>query len=222
MGDRGGQFAQGRDARHMGKFRLRFMQLLFGPLARSDIRHRADKFDATGFIAYRMRRRMDVLDRAVGQQQSILVVEILAITGGTVDGSLYALAVVGVNTQDDRLGSDGRHPVIAEYPEGFLRPDDFAGGDAPAEAAGVAQALCLGQIGFALLKRVLGLLAFGDVFARDQDDQPAVQASNGFGVFTNPKRRPVLADLSDLPAMRLADIFQAELNAFPDQLAVFL
>ena len=74
----------------------------------------------------------------------------------------------------------------------------------------------------ALPQGVFGLLALGDVLACDQDDQPAVQPSHGFGVFTNPKRRTVLADLSDLPAMRLADIRQADVDAFPDQLPVFL
>ena len=90
MGDRGGELPQSRHARHMRKFRLRLMQLLLGVLARGDIAHRSDKFDAAGFIRHRMRRRMDMLDRAVGQQQAILVIEILAVAGRAVDGLLYA------------------------------------------------------------------------------------------------------------------------------------
>src|SRR5437870_8297173 len=53
---------------------------------------------------------------------------------------------VRVNTLNDRLDPDGRRLVVAKYPERFLRPDDFAAGDAPAEAAGAAQALGFGQI----------------------------------------------------------------------------
>ena len=126
------------------------MQSFFGPLARGDVRHRSDKFDAIGCIRYGVRRRVDMFDRAVGQQQSIFVIEILAVAGRAVDGSLYTRAVVRVNTLNDRLDPDGRRLVVAKYPERFLRPDDFAAGDAPAEAAGAAQALGFGQIRLAL------------------------------------------------------------------------
>ena len=150
MGDRGGEFPQCRHARNMRKFRLRLMQSFFGSLSRGDIRHRSDKFDAIRCIRYGMRRRMDMLDRTVGQQQSIFVIEILAVAGRAVDGSLYARAVVRVDTLNDRLDPDGRRLVVAEYPERFLRPDDFAAGNTPTEAAGAAQALGFGQIRLAL------------------------------------------------------------------------
>ena len=136
MGDRGGELPERRHARDMRKFRLRLMQLLFGSLARRDVRHRADKFDAAGCIRYRMRRGMDMFDRAVGHQQPIFVIEILAVAGRAVDGLLHARPIVGMNALKDRVEADRRRLVVAEYPEGLVRPDDFAGGDAPAEAAG--------------------------------------------------------------------------------------
>ena len=64
----------------------------------SDICHRADKFDAAGCIRHSTRRGMDMLDRAVGHQQSISVLEILALVGRTVDGPLYARAIIRMDT----------------------------------------------------------------------------------------------------------------------------
>jgi hypothetical protein len=55
-----------------------------------------------------------------------------------------------------------------------LTEGTLAGGDAPAEAAGLAQALGLGQIALALPQGVFSLLAHGDVLTCNQDNQPAV------------------------------------------------
>ena len=111
--------------------------------------------------------------------------------------------------------------VALEDAEGFLRPDDLAGGGAQAEAAGMAQLLCLGEIGLALSQRVLGLLALGDVLASDQNDQLAVGPPHGLGIFTHPQHRAVFPDLANLPGVGLVDGLEAEPDAFADEVMVF-
>ena len=54
---------------------------------------------------------------------------------------------------------------------------------------------------------LFGPPALGDVFARNQDDRITARPPHSLGVFTNPDRRAILADFSDLPAMRTAEVF---------------
>ena len=58
-------------------------------------------------------------------------------------------------------------------------------------------------------RRLLGALAFGDVFARNEDDNVALRPLDSLGIFTYPQRRAVLADLLGLPAVQLTRPFQA-------------
>src|SRR5919109_5218164 len=100
-----------------------------------------------------MRGRVDMLDRAIGHQQSITMREVLALAGRAVDGPLHASAIVRMNALNDGGELDGRGPFESKYSERLFRPDDFAAGDAQAEAAGVAQSLGFRQIHFALPQR---------------------------------------------------------------------
>src|SRR5258708_36024765 len=91
-----------------------------------------------------MRRCMNILGRAVGHQQSILVIEIPSVVGCPVDGLLRAGAILGMNALNDRIERDRRCLVVDKYSKSLLRPDNFPGDDTPAEAAGVSQSLCFG------------------------------------------------------------------------------
>src|SRR5439155_15595616 len=193
----------------------------FGSLAGTDVRHGSDKFDVARCIRYGMRGSMDMLDRSVGHQQSISVREVLSVTGCALDGLFHARTIIWMNALKDRGVLDGGGLVVAKYSECFLRPDEFAAGDAPAEAAGAAQSLGFGQIHFTLAQRIFGQLAFRDVLACDQDDQLIIEPPHGLGVFTNPERRTVLANLADLPIVGLADIFQAYGNVAPGCMLLF-
>src|SRR5437867_5501027 len=162
-----------------------------------------------------MGRGVDMLDRAVRHQQSISVLEVPSVAGRAVDGLFHPRTIVRMNALKHRGVVDGASLVVAKYSECFLRPNEFAAGDAPAEAAGAAQSLGFGQIHFTLPQGIFSLLAFGDVLACDQHDQLIVQPPHGLGVFTNPERRTVLADLADLPTVGLADVLQAYGNVAP-------
>jgi hypothetical protein len=69
---------------------------------------------------------------------------------------------------------------------------------------------------------IFGTLALGDVFTGDQDNQLVPRPSHRLGVFTDPERRTVAADLADLPAVRLAGIVRADGNVSLNECAVFL
>src|SRR5437868_8158863 len=111
--------------------------------------------------------------------------------------------------------------VTLEDTKGFSRPNDLAGGDAPAEAAGSVQFLRLGQIGLALPQSIFRVLALGDIFACDQHDKLAVSPSERLGAFAHPEHRTILPDLWNLPGVRLADTFKADRKTFSDELTIF-
>jgi len=100
----------------------------------------------------------------------------------------YTFNYEAMKALNDELQGRLRHRVTPEYPEGLLGPDDLAGGNAPTKAAGLAQFLCPGQIGFALPQGIFRLLALGNIFARDQDDELVIGSPQGFGVFAHPQQ----------------------------------
>src|SRR5262249_15898767 len=106
--------------------------------------------------------------------------------------------------------------------EGLLRPDNLAGGNTPAEAAGVAQSLRFGEIHLALSQAIFGPLALGDVFAGDEHDLLIACPPHRFGIFADPEHGAVLANLSDFPGGRLAEVFQTEAKVLPDERSVFI
>jgi len=134
-----------------------------------------------------MRRRMDIIVES-RHQQSIFVIEILGPRWTPGRWSSWAPApIVGMNALNDHVERDKRRLVVAEYSESFLRPDDFAGGDAPAEAPGVAQSLCFGKIVPTLPQGVFGLLALVMSSACDQERSAGHPAVAPPGVFHEPK-----------------------------------
>src|SRR5215813_3021854 len=86
-----------------------------------------------------------------------------------------------------------RRPVVFIDPENLLRPEELVAGNTPGETAGAAYSLRLGQIHLALPQGIFGSFALGDVLACDEDDQLVSRPTHGFGSFTNPEDRPVLA-----------------------------
>ena len=70
---------------------------------------------------------------------------------------------------NEHVDGDGRSLVVSKDPEILVRPDDLAGGDAPAEAAGAAQSLCFAQIGFTSPQGLFHPLAIRDVVVGFED-----------------------------------------------------
>jgi hypothetical protein len=72
MGDRSGQLAERGDARDVSELGLRLLQRLLGMLGGSHIHQRTDIFQAITGVARGMGDDLDMLDAAVGEQQSML------------------------------------------------------------------------------------------------------------------------------------------------------
>src|SRR4051812_19657024 len=103
------------------------------------------------------------------------MVEILSVPGRAIDGLLHGSAIFRMGAFNNHINGDRGRLVISKDPKGFRRPGDLAGGDAPAETTGEAQSLRLGKMRFVWAQSFFGVLALGDVLARNKDDQLVVQ-----------------------------------------------
>src|SRR6266851_739799 len=68
------------------------------------------------------------------------------------DGLFHQSGVLRMNAPENELNGRFDGPVVLEDAKGFLRPEDFAARNTPAEAAGAAQRLRFSQIGLAPLQ----------------------------------------------------------------------
>ena len=75
MGDGGHQLAHRRQPRDAGEFRLRVSQRLLGVSALGDVHDRADEFEVAGLADVGLTHALQVLDRSVWQNDSILMLE---------------------------------------------------------------------------------------------------------------------------------------------------
>src|SRR6202043_4227955 len=96
-----------------------------------DVGDRADKFEAAGRIYRGACERVDVLYRAIRQQQPVFMLEILLVSGRLIGGFPHGIAIVRMGALNDELQGRLRHRVTPEYPEGLPGPDNLAGSDAP-------------------------------------------------------------------------------------------
>src|SRR5262245_59707074 len=95
-----------------------------------------------------------------------------------------------MDTAQHKLDGWTDRRIVAEDPEALLRPEDFTARYVPAEAAGVADLLCLGDISLlAAQQSLFGPLAFGDV-----------------GVAGEPSRRAPLFIPAQKPSARDRDL----------------
>src|ERR1700730_4020198 len=103
-----------------GQVGLAASQLPFRFLCNRNIRHRPKKLDAARWISRRTRDGLDVFHRAIRQQQSIFVVEILSVAGRLIDGLLHGGAVFRMGTLENKFQGRFRRPVALEDSEGLL------------------------------------------------------------------------------------------------------
>src|SRR5262249_60127118 len=94
-----------------------------------------------------MRDDVEMLHGAVWHQESMLEIPVLALTRGAIDELLHALAVLGMDSGDDKFQRGVRVSIQAEDPVRFLRPHDLAARRLPPEATRCAEPLRLRQIG---------------------------------------------------------------------------
>ncbi len=92
----------------------------FGLLCRGDVHHRSDELDEARFVAQGMSDDMDMLHRAVGHQQPILVIEVPLILRGTLDRLLDEGDVFRVDPLQDEVHGRNRRSVVLEDSIGLV------------------------------------------------------------------------------------------------------
>ena len=99
---------------------------------------------------------MQMPDRSVRHLQPMLEIECFLVRCGAVDRLLHQGKVVRVHAIEHHFDRDARRWLVSEDAESLFRPEDFPAGHVPAEAAGVAEPLRLGEIGLTALQGALG------------------------------------------------------------------
>ena len=102
MGDGGSQLAHGQHTSHVREFRLRLVQRLFCPLTLGHVHGGPHEFhQLTGGVEYRMRYRMEVLQRAVRKNRSVIYLVIRPFTDCSLDGVDDLVSILRMNALEN-------------------------------------------------------------------------------------------------------------------------
>ncbi len=135
---------------------------LFRLLCRGDIHHRTDELDVARLLVHGMSCNPQMLDGAIRHQQSMLEIKILPIPRHARDRLFHQGRILRMNPLENALHGRFRRSVVLEDSKGFLRPEDLAARNAPAESPRATEALGLRQAGFAAPQRFRLLACISD------------------------------------------------------------
>src|SRR5260370_10714684 len=141
-------------------------------------------------MAEGMRHGMDIFDRPIRHQQSMLRGKILPILRRALDGLFHEGHVLRMNPPERKFHGRLRRSVVLEDSKCFLRPEDLAGRNLPAEAPRTAEPLSFGQVRLAapeLLRQML-LLSHIHCGANETLEDPRIETRH-----TNPPYMSKLA-----------------------------
>ena len=93
----------------------------------------------------------------------MLVIEIFSVAGCAVNCLCHEGTIFRMSALKNHFESDGTRLVESKNSEEFLGAEAFSGRDIPDEAAGLAHALCFGQLGFTAPQPFLSPLAVLDL-----------------------------------------------------------
>src|SRR5260370_40643325 len=88
-------------------------------------------------------------DGTVGHVQPMLEIKALAVTRCSVDLLLHQVAVLAMNSREDKIHRRFRPRITLKDSEGLVGPEDLPSGDLPAKAARMTEPLCFCQVRFA-------------------------------------------------------------------------
>src|SRR6202051_3960894 len=152
-----------------------------------------------------MRHNMEVPDGTVGHLKPMLQIKILPGACCQIDRLPNPCSVVRMHSLEYALDGGMDLRIVSGDPEGFLGPGEFTARDVPAETAGAAQLLRLGQIGcLTSSKHLFGPFARYDVIAglERRFRLPALIALQGPAALDHPLRAiPLCVDEFALPAI---------------------
>src|SRR5439155_16877588 len=101
----------------------------------SDIHHRPDELDCPWLRFGCASHDADMLHHPIGHQQPMLETQVRSVARRAIDHLLYEATVLRMDSVQHQIQSGLHRPVVSKDAISFLRPDDFAGGNVPAETA---------------------------------------------------------------------------------------
>src|SRR5258708_20638638 len=113
-------------------------QFFLRALALGGVHYRSNKLELTRLISFSMSHNVGMFDRTIRHYQAIFMLKILPILRRALHGLSHQGRVVRMNPLEDKFDGRYRRSVVLEDSKGFLRPNDLAIGNSPAEAPGMA------------------------------------------------------------------------------------
>jgi hypothetical protein len=111
------------------------LALFVGPFAVGHIGNDADVLEISEAVSSCMGNRVQVLDGAIGQENSMLDIQIHAVLRGTIFELLHPLPVLRVNSVEYEIERRIRFSCEAQNSVGFVRPNQLATADLPSEGS---------------------------------------------------------------------------------------
>ncbi|MNK91215.1 hypothetical protein D3C87_1113030 [compost metagenome] len=156
VGNRGGDRAEARYPGQVRQFGAGLAQDFLGLPALGDVLQRGNVFQAFFRFLDRVRDQTHIFDRAIGHQQSMLMLEVTAPAALASDHFPMARYVVRVNAPIN--GVEARRGCRIQFKDSIdlFGPGDLVGADSPGKRTRGAQALGFGKKGLTLLERRFG------------------------------------------------------------------
>src|SRR5260370_2291876 len=130
-----------REPLRLRQITLASPQRFFCPLALGDVRHGTHIFEGARGSLQRASQNVEVLDRTVRHQQTMLKIKICSCLGRAVDSLLHEISVVGMNSSECRLQRGFNRSIVLKDLVGFLQPVDLSARTVPAEPASTVHSL---------------------------------------------------------------------------------
>src|SRR5260370_18587827 len=138
MGDALGFFKPGVT---LFQFARECLTLFVGPFAVGHVGNDAHVLEISEAVSSSMRNRVQVLDGAIGQENSMLDIQIHAVLRCTISELLHPLPVLGVNSVEYEIERRIRFSCEAQNSVGFVRPNQLATAALPSESSRITYAL---------------------------------------------------------------------------------
>ncbi len=130
----------------------------------TDVGNGSHKLEVARGVARGASCHTDKLDGTVGQLQAMLKIKTLTVTRRPVDLLLHRVAVLRMNSREDKFHRRIHIRIALKDSEGLVRPEYLPAGNLPSQAAGVAESLGFGQVGFAPSELLGQELVLSDVY----------------------------------------------------------
>src|SRR5260370_9565485 len=140
MGDALGFFKPGVT---LFQFARECLALFVGPFAVGHVGNYAHVLEISGAVSSCMGNRVQVLDGAIGQENSMLDIQIHAVLRGAISEPLHPLPVPGVHSVEYEIERRIRFSCESQNSVGFVRPNHLAPASLPSQTSPMTYCLSL-------------------------------------------------------------------------------